>query len=348
MKSDMDNREWLDDFIALKQVSKTNPFTVPEGYFHELAQHITTRIRLEGLKNYPSAGYTIPENYFDELSSNIRSRINIERALSAGDSGFTVPENYFDELSSNIQSRIVVDEAMNAGEGFTVPENYFDELSSNIQGRIAVEEAMNLADEGFTVPENYFDELSSNIQSRIAVEEAMGNEEGFTVPENYFEELSANIQSRIAVEEAINAGHEGFVVPIDYFDQLNQRILDKTVNADVEEEQEIDNVISINKAKPVQKKGIVRRLWLSPTIRYATAACFALILGVGVIFRGDIQAPDHNHSYLHEQVSSVPVDEIKSYLQLHMDASDTRTLIDANQKSNTSNADEDLSDYIDN
>jgi hypothetical protein len=50
MKSDMDNREWLDDFIALKQVSKTNPFAVPEGYFHELAQHITTRIRLEGLK----------------------------------------------------------------------------------------------------------------------------------------------------------------------------------------------------------------------------------------------------------------------------------------------------------
>jgi hypothetical protein len=347
MKSDIDNREWLDDFIALKQVSKTNPFTVPEGYFHELAQHITTRIRLEGLKNYPSAGYTVPENYFDELSSNIQSRINIESAFGAGDSGFTVPENYFDELSSNIQSRIVVDEAMDAGEGFTVPENYFDELSSNIQSRITVEEAMNIADEGFIVPENYFDELSSNIQSRIAVEEAMG-EEGFTVPENYFEELSANIQSRIAVEETMNAEHEGFVVPINYFDQLNQRILDKTVNAGLEEEQEVDNVVSINKAKPVQKKSIVKRLWLSPTIRYATAACFALILGVGVIFRGDIQAPDHNHSYLHEQVSSVPVDEIKSYLQLHMDAADTRTLIDANQKSNTSNADEDLSDYIDN
>ncbi|WP_121809138.1 hypothetical protein [Mucilaginibacter kameinonensis] len=347
MKSDMDNREWLDDFIALKQVSKTNPFTVPDGYFHELAQHITTRIRLEGLKNYPSAGYTVPENYFDELNSNIRSRINIESAFGAGDSGFTVPENYFDELSSNIQSRIVVDEAMDAGEGFTVPENYFDELSSNIQSRIAVEEAMGMADEGFTVPENYFDQLSSNIQSRIAVEEAMGDE-GFTVPENYFEELSANIQSRIAVEEAMNVEHEGFEVPANYFDQLSQRILDKTVNAEAEEEQEADNVVSINKAKPVQKKGMVRRLWSSPTIRYATAACFALILGVGVIFRGDLQPSDHNHSYLHEQVSSVPVDEIKSYLQLHMDASDTRTLMDANQKSNTSNADEDLSDYIDN
>ncbi|SEP05240.1 hypothetical protein SAMN05192574_12027 [Mucilaginibacter gossypiicola] len=345
MKSDMDNREWLDDFIALKQVSKTNPFAVPEGYFHELAQHITTRIRLEGLKNYPSAGYTVPENYFDELSSNIQSRINIESAFSAGDSGFTVPENYFDELSSNIQSRIVVDEAMDAGEGFTVPENYFDQLSSNIQSRITVEEAM--GDEGFTVPENYFDELSSNIQSRIAVEEAMGDE-GFTVPENYFEELSANIQSRIAIEEAMNMEHEGFEVPANYFDQLSQRILDKTVNAEVEEEQEVDNVVSINKAKPVQKKGMVRRLWSSPTIRYATAACFALILGVGVIFRADLQPADHNHSYLHEQVSSVPVDEIKSYLQLHMDASDTRTLMDANQKSNTSNADEDLSDYIDN
>ncbi|MEO3404502.1 hypothetical protein AAFN85_11415 [Mucilaginibacter sp. CAU 1740] len=346
MKSDMDNREWLDDFIALKQVSTTNPLAVPEGYFHELAQHITTRIRLEGLKNYPSAGYTVPQNYFDELKSNIQSRINIESAFSAGDSGFTVPENYFDELSSNIQSRIMVDEAMNAGEGFTVPENYFDELSSNIQSRITVEEAM--GDEGFTVPEGYFNELSSNIQSRIAIEEAMGDE-GFTVPENYFEELSANIQSRIAVEEAMNMEDEGFAVPMNYFEQLNQRILDKTVNAEVEEElEEVDNVVSINKAKPVQKKGMVRRIWASPTIRYATAACFALILGVGVIFRGDIKAPDHDHSYLHEEVSSVPVAEIKSYLQLHMDASDTRTLMDANQKSNASNADEDLSDYIDN
>jgi hypothetical protein len=81
-------------------------------------------------------------------------------------------------------------------------------------------------------------------------------DEGFTVPENYFEELSANIQSRIAVEEAMNAEHEGFVVPVNYFDQLSQRILDKTVNAGLEEEQEVDNVVSINKAETCAEKEV--------------------------------------------------------------------------------------------
>jgi len=266
----MDNREWLDDFMALKQINKNDPFTVPEGYFHDLTQHITTRIRLEGLKTDPSAGFTVPENYFEHLGSNIQSRINIEDAVTTENPGFTVPENYFDELGSNIMSRI------------------------------AVEEAVNLQPEGFTVPENYFDELAGNIQSRIAIEDAVNMEhEGFTVPENYFESLSTRIQNRVVVEQK------------------------------------------------VQKRGVVRKMFASHTIRYATAACFALILGLTVILKGTVIAPDHNHSYLHEQVSAVPVDEIKSYLELHMDASDTRTLMDASQKSNSSNSDEDLSDYID-
>jgi hypothetical protein len=315
MKSDMDNREWLDDYKSLKQVGASNPFLVPAGYFDELAQHITSRIRLEELKS-SSEGFTIPENYFEQLSSNIQSRINIQAALGTEETGFTTPENFFDEQASQIQSRIAIEQYVNNdAESFSVPENYFGELDNNIQSRVAIEEYLDGQDEGFAVPENYFDELSSNIQSRIAVEELMNNDaETFTIPANYFE-------------------------------QLSQNILNKTVNEVIGVEvEETDNVISFKQA--VDKRSIVRKMLASGTFRYATAACFAVLIGITVLLKGN-SVPDHNHSFLHEQVSSVPVDEIKSYLELHSDASDTRTLMDANQKSNSSNVDENLSDYID-
>jgi hypothetical protein len=318
MKSDMDNREWLDDFESLRQVGASNPFLVPSGYFDELAQHITSRVRLEELKS-SADGFTIPENYFEQLSSNIQSRVNIEAALGTEETGFTTPPNFFDEQASQIMSRIAIEQYVNnEAESFTVPENYFEEMDENIQSRVAIEEYLDSQDEGFAVPENYFDELSSNIQSRIAVEELM------------------------------NSQADDFTVPANYFEQLSQNILNKTVNqaqeADVVEAVEVDNVISFKKA--VDKRSVIRKMLASGTFRYATAACFAVILGITVVLKGTAPV-DHNHSFLHEQVSSVPVDEIKSYLELHSDASDTRTLIDANQKSNSSNSDEALSDYID-
>lgn len=310
MKSDMDNREWLDDYESLKQVNTNNPFTVPPDYFNELAQHITSRIRLEELKS-SSTGFTIPENYFEQLSSNIQSRIRIEEAVNTENTGFTVPENYFDELGSNIQSRIAIEASLNPEhQVFDVPENYFDELSNNIQSRIAIEQYASNEAENFAVPENYFDELSNNIQSRIAVEQYASNEaEGFTVPENYFE-------------------------------QLQQNILNKAVNQDTAK------IVTMPAA--AKNKGVVRRLFASHTVRYATAACFALILGIGVVLKNaDAPVAAHDRSFLHKQLSTIPVDEIKSYLQLHSDASDTRTLMDGGQQINSESLDEDLSDYLD-
>jgi hypothetical protein len=314
MKSDMDNREWLDDYTSLKQVNANNPFMVPSGYFNELAQHITSRIRLEELKN-SSTGFNVPENYFEQLNSNIQSRVNIQAALGTDNTGFTTPEFFFDEQAGHIQSRIAIEQYVNnEAESFSVPENYFGELDSNIQSRVTIEQYVNSEDEGFAVPANYFDELSNNIQSRIAIEELMSSET------------------------------EGFEVPANYFDKLSQSILNKTVHQDVEEVEETDNVINFQEA--VKKKGLVRRMFASHTIRYATAACFALILGIGVVFKS--AAPtDHAHTYLHEELSTVPVAEIKSYLQLHMDANDTRALMDGSQKVNSQSLDEDLSDYID-
>jgi hypothetical protein len=274
MTSDIENKEWLNDYPVLKQVNKNNPFTVPVGYFDELGQRITARIYLEELKNkMPLSGFTVPENYFEDLNSNIQSRVNIEKALPTENTGFTVPENYFEELGSNIQSRIFVEEALKG-------------------------------DTGFTVPENYFEELSSNIQSRVFIEEALSEHTGFTVPENYFEELNSQITSRIFVEEALTNADETLTVPQDYFNKLNQSILNKTVNQVVVK----------------RKEAVIRRMFASTAFKYATAACLAVMIGTGVFLKqfNDPEAV-HKRSYLHKELSNVPVDDIQNYLDMNAD-----------------------------
>lgn len=132
MKSDIGNKEWLNDCGPLKNVNPNNPFTVPQNYFNELSGRIVSGIRLDDLKQTAQQEFSVPENYFDELSGNIMSRINIEHTLNQ-QTGFTVPDNYFEQLNDQIQSRIVVDEAMaNTSEALTVPTGYFDRLNKNI------------------------------------------------------------------------------------------------------------------------------------------------------------------------------------------------------------------------
>jgi hypothetical protein len=201
---------------------------------------------------------------------------------------------------------------------FTVPSGYFDELEQRITSCIHLEE-LKFGDEGFTVPENYFDELSTNIQSRIAVEEMAGAEDGFAVPEGYFENLTGQISAKIQVEEALQK--EGnFNVPEGYFESLNQKILAKTINAD-----------QAKKDKEI-RRGVVRKLFATTAFKYAAAACFAVVIGATVLLD---QSTDplsaHNNSFLHKQISTLPVSDIKSYLQDDVDAGDVQhTVIDEN------------------
>jgi hypothetical protein len=131
------------------------------------------------------------------------------------------------------------------------------------------------------------------------------------VPGDYFDNLQAQIQSRIFVEEALSEADEAFTVPEGYFNELSGRILDKTVN--------VDNA---------EKTGIVRRLFRSTAFKYATAACFALAIGGGILLN-ELSAPvnAHKNSFLHKQLANVPIDEIKSYLQLNVDAGDAQQTV---------------------
>jgi len=282
----MENKDWLNDYMSLKQVNPLNPFTVPEGYFDNLEAHVMSLKNLDELIiNTPANGFTVPEGYFDELANNIQSRITIETTLNNEDTGFAVPEGYFSELTNNIESRLAIETALNGEE------------------------------DGFAVPEGYFDELANNIQSRLAIETAINNEEdGFAVPEGYFDNLEQQIQSRLFIEEAMNGAGEQFSVPAGYFEKLNQSILDKTVNAD-------DKVIAL----PARRNGIVRKLFASTAFKYATAACFALAIGGGILIMENTDPTTaHKNSFLHKQLSGVPINDIKSYLQLNDDAADTQ------------------------
>lgn len=165
MKSDMDTRDWLNEFPALKQVDANNPFTVPAGYFDDLRERTLSLKNLDDI-SLRQAGFSVPESYFEELEANISSRITVATAVNIDNTGFILPDNYFDKLSGNIQSRINIEEAAGSESvGFGVPEGYFENLQQNITARIAIDEAVN-ADEPFAVPAGYFDKLNAAILSK--------------------------------------------------------------------------------------------------------------------------------------------------------------------------------------
>lgn len=249
---------------------------------------------------------------------------------------FTVPSGYFTDLTERIESLKNLQELHIEKDGFTVPENYFNDLSGNIQSRITIASASNVENTGFSVPENYFDELSGNIQSRIAIEQTAGEGIGFEVPQGYFEDLQQQITARIAIEEALsNTPEESFALPAGYFDKLSTDILNKTVNADhgiVEE--------------PVQRRGIVRRLFASGIYKYAAAACVTVIIGVSFLINSGSK-PDvqKTASSLHDQLSNLPVSEIKNYVEQNVDAGDTQAALI--QVSDENVSDQEILDYID-
>lgn len=244
---------------------------------------------------------------------------------------FAVPDGYFEGLDECIMSAVRMEELKSDTPEFAVPSGYFEQLTGYIQARITVEEAINKQDAGFAVPTAYFEHLSDNIQSRIAVETAMEAGEAFEVPAGYFENLSTQIQSRVFVEEAL-ADEEAFTVPEGYFEQLNAKILNKTVTQEA-----------------VQRKSGVIRLMRSTAFKYATAACFVLVAGASFMFWPSATSVDaHNASYLHKELSNIPLDELQGYIEVSMDGGDVQHTVGIEElpvKEAAFNAE--LQDYVD-
>jgi hypothetical protein len=245
---------------------------------------------------------------------------------------FTVPSGYFEEAGQRILSLIKINELKSddVAHGFSVPDNYFEKITANIQSRINIEAIAGTDDKYFNVPEGYFEQLTQNIQGRINIESAASSDaESFSVPKGYFDNLQQQITARIAVEEMLDK-EPAFTVPDNYFEKLNRQIISKTVNQDI-----------------VLRKTIVRKLWASHTFKYATAACLTLIIGAGVFLRQESAPLTHTQTLLHKQVSTIPANEIKDYLELNIDATDTRGLMDNDKQINTDALDNDLRDAVD-
>jgi len=203
---------------------------------------------------------------------------------------------------------------VNPANPFEVPAGYFDDLGNRIVALRNLDELKNKGfSDGFEVPSNYFEDLTGNIQSRITIESAMADEPGFAVPEGYFDNLQQQIESRVFIEEALSEPVEQFVVPEGYFEKLNQNILDKTVNLETVSREKIKHV------------SIVRKLYASNFFKYATAACVTVALCGGILLSeltGSVI--EHKGTFLHKELSSVPADDIRSYLELNGDMTDAQ------------------------
>ncbi len=150
-------------------------------------------------------------------------------------------------------------------------------MGENLENKNWKEEAPTLAEisvrEVFSVPNGYFNDLNSQISSRIYLEKlkAEAANYGFEVPHLYFEGLVESIETKTLLETLKTTGQE-YNVPVNYFKQSKAAIVAKTTG--------------------VGQKSKIVRLWHSKLLKYASAACFVIVAGLGVYFN---QAPTVQH-----------------------------------------------------
>lgn len=109
----------------------------------------------------------------------------------------------------------------------------------------------------------------------------------FSVPHNYFENLSANIEAKVAVDRLKALSPEQtFTVPSGYFDRMKEEVLFK--------------------AKSPSK---VLKLWNSNVLKYASAACFVLVAGLGVYFNQEQPQPSVNYAEIANEQILFDIDE---------------------------------------
>ncbi|MEJ7560548.1 MAG: hypothetical protein WKF66_19720 [Pedobacter sp.] len=109
----------------------------------------------------------------------------------------------------------------------------------------------------------------------------------FSVPQNYFEELTANIEAKASIEKLkALPDQEGFSVPEGYFDEMKKEILAKA-----------------------QSPTKVLKLWRSNMLKYASAACFLLVAGLGVYFNQEQPQQTVNYTDIANEQMLFDIDE---------------------------------------
>jgi hypothetical protein len=107
-------------------------------------------------------------------------------------------------------------------------------------------------------------------------------ETGFSTPSNYFEELNDSIRIRMVAERLRSAVPlDGHTVPPNYFEQLQSNILARTTG----------------QTMALKQQTKIARLWRSNILKYASAACFVIIAGMGIYFDTHEQRTTQPNNY---------------------------------------------------
>lgn len=136
-------------------ISKSNVYTVPDGYFESLSGNIAAQISNQFSTAIP--GQTVPDGYFDGLAGSIMDKIRRVQAEEMEGSSvldaakdkqvYQVPPTYFDTLADTIIARTkqeaeqdefspVLPESLKKINPYSVPRDYFNTLPAIIQAKI--------------------------------------------------------------------------------------------------------------------------------------------------------------------------------------------------------------------
>jgi hypothetical protein len=130
----MNNR--IDIINELREISpllggmeKVNVFTVPTGYFEQMAGNMLTLVKQEAnsllLAHKQQPLMDVPAGYFDSLADNILNKIKQQEAVEAypllnsisKDNVYTVPQGYFESVSAAILNKVNKPQAKVVGMG---------------------------------------------------------------------------------------------------------------------------------------------------------------------------------------------------------------------------------------
>lgn len=89
---------------TLIHTEKTNVFFVPDDYFTNLSNNITTQIWLNSVPRLNP--FYLPVNYFENLPEIILDKLAIKNQLGSDKQVYEVPDGYFNNLASNIFNKI--------------------------------------------------------------------------------------------------------------------------------------------------------------------------------------------------------------------------------------------------
>jgi hypothetical protein len=142
---------------VLVAAEKVNVYTVPAGYFNDLAGNILQLIKEENspfLSGINKQAGHVPEGYFDTLADSILGKIKAQQNEAyypvldtvSKQNVYTVPDGYFETLAAAVSGEIKAREneafypvldKISKQNVYAVPDGYFETLSEVVAAKVS-------------------------------------------------------------------------------------------------------------------------------------------------------------------------------------------------------------------